>query len=1014
MLFAFFATVRHGLSWPGQVPIPRCETTLLPSYDFVVIGSGTAGSVIAGRLSSSFISPTTFSSSTAPSAARSSSGVSVLLIEAGNLPDLRIFSPHVIPLMTLENQRSGIDWKFVTEKQANACKGLNRNVSFWPRGKIGGGSSVLNYMLYVRGHRDDYNSWAACVGDSSWSYENVLPYFKRLERVTFPLDERNRKYRGTSGPVPVSFKEPPLDPTVSAFLAAGEALGFAPQQDYNSAELEGVSPFQYNTEFGRRVTSFQSYLYTGEHDKRSRLHALFSVRATKILFDEKKRVVGVNVVKEAECSEEAWGTCDVRTIQVNQEVILAAGAVQTPQLLELSGIGAASRLEALGIDVTANLPAVGENLQDHFYTPRLYTLKKHLPAELFHSLVMSKPWTELRREDKTKQKREENSRGKGASVDSTGVNKETRKRETSSQSPCASLPSASNAPSPSSSAFASSSPASASPSGSPVSASSIVLEKLGEGARERETPVEVTLESANRVRGTRVGSILDFLLFGKGVLTTSGADAHLVTGQLVTETEEELEKEADLESLFPSSCPRNLKLPDIQIHFFNALPESGALSQFMNLPSALSRLVGSPVDWEEAFEPGEEGGEVRHVPNETEGGQRQETHAKTAKQTLKSPTPHGAIMLPVLLHPRSRGFVHAKSKNPFQPPIIDPLYMQNKRDLRALVEGLKIIDRLVAQPPLRDLIKKELLPSCDFHMPHAPKSVSTLEADARRSSSSVCSASCSCSSAVFPSPSVSLAFASGEEPSASCSAEALRATASAGESASAAFFSSPGRTQTTTAFPANTFSHSAEHVEFCDFVEEYRQGKRSYESILEKLVRYFTLTLYHPVGTARMGRGREDRRGVEAENRRAEEQEKGRVQEVGGERERQKRADRRFARDGEQKRHPEERGKEHRQDAGGRQTSSGAKERETQKSKGKEEIWAADAVVDSRLRVCGGACVSGLRIADASVMPHLPSGNTQAAVMMIAEKAADFILEERQMQRRHAPRELQANAKESR
>ncbi|KFH09920.1 GMC oxidoreductase, partial [Toxoplasma gondii VAND] len=173
-------------------------------------------------------------------------------------------------------------------------------------------------------------------GDSSWSYENVLPYFKRLERVTFPLDEGNRKYRGTSGPVPVSFKEPPLDPAVSAFLAAGAALGFAPQQDYNSAELEGVSPFQYNTEFGRRVTSFQSYLYTGEHDKKSRLHALFGVRATKILFDEKKRVVGVNVVKEAECSEEAWGTCDVRTIQVNEEVILAAGAVQTPQLLELS------------------------------------------------------------------------------------------------------------------------------------------------------------------------------------------------------------------------------------------------------------------------------------------------------------------------------------------------------------------------------------------------------------------------------------------------------------------------------------------------------------------------------------------------------------------------------------------------------------------------------------------------------------------------------------------------------
>ncbi|RQX72778.1 GMC oxidoreductase [Toxoplasma gondii CAST] len=850
-------------------------------------------------------------------------------------------------------------------------------------------------------------------GDSSWSYENVLPYFKRLERVTFPLDEGNRKYRGTSGPVPVSFKEPPLDPAVSAFLAAGAALGFAPQQDYNSAELEGVSPFQYNTEFGRRVTSFQSYLYTGEHDKKSRLHALFGVRATKILFDEKKRVVGVNVVKEAECSEEAWGTCDVRTIQVNEEVILAAGAVQTPQLLELSGIGAASRLEALGIDVTANLPAVGENLQDHFYTPRLYTLKKHLPAEFFHSLVVSKPWTELRREDKSKQKREENSRERGASVNSVGINKETRARETSSQSSFASRPSASNAPSASSSAFASSSPASASPSGSSAAASSIVIERLGEGAGERETAVEVTLESANRERGTRFGAILDFLLFGKGVLTTSGADAHLVTGQLVTETEEELEKEADLESLFPSSCPRNLKLPDIQIHFFNALPESSALSQFMNLPSALSRLVGSPLDWDEAFEPGEEGGEVRQSPNEMEGGHREETHAKTARQTHKFPTPHGAIMLPVLLHPRSRGFVHAKSKNPFQPPIIDPLYMQNKRDLRALVEGLKIVDRLVAEPPLRDLIKKELLPSCDFHMPHPPKSDSTLEPNAPRSSSSVCSASCSCSSAVFQSPSVSLALAAGEEPSASCSVGAFREAAPAGESASAPLFSTPGRTQTTTAFPVNTFSHSAEHVEFCDFVEEYRQGKRSYESILEKLVRYFTLTLYHPVGTARMGRGRGDRGGVKAEKSRAEEQEKGRVQEVGGERETQTRSDRGFVRNGEQKRHPEERGKEHSQDGGERQTS-GAPETETQKRKGKEEIWAADAVVDSRLRVCGGACVSGLRIADASVMPHLPSGNTQAAVMMIAEKAADFILEERQMRRRNAPRDLQANAEDRR
>ncbi|PFH34339.1 hypothetical protein BESB_074910 [Besnoitia besnoiti] len=1021
-LFHVYSYLRQALSWPGAVPLPLCETALRPSYDFVIIGSGTAGSVVAGRLASALAAASTPSSSYAASGV--SSGGSVLLIEAGSLPDLRVFSPHVIPLMTLENQRSDIDWKFVTEKQAKACKGLNKRVSFWPRGKIGGGSSVLNYMLYVRGHRDDYNSWAACVGDPTWRYANVLPYFKRLERVTFPLGEENKSYRGTSGPIPISYKAPPQDPAVAAFLEASASLGFPLNRDYNGGDIEGCSPFQINTEFGRRVTSFQGYLYTGEFEKKETLHALFNTRATKIVFDEKNNVVGVNVVNEKACTEESWGACDVKTIRVNKEVILAAGAIQTPQLLELSGIGGAARLRSLGLDVVADLPAVGENLQDHFYTPRLFTLKKRVPREVLTRLHADAPWVT----DAGAASGEETTAAREPSTENQQNAESHRGEETATP------------PKPNDwleggegEARRASEPEEAAHSPSRFSELLSRLFRLAPSDGEETEPAEeIPLESANRARGTRLTVLAEFFLHAKGILTTSGCDAHLVTGQLMPalDSDRETSDASAVEASFPSSCPGNLRLPDMQIHFFNALPESAALTQFMNLPSVLEQMVGSPLGWgaeeEDAAEAAPTGGDrpqtgtvergdrrlsarqraekthgAEEVPARGDAGDRlppegdeeeerqermqnEETFATPVlpsgsshkrKKSFKH-TPHGIIMLPVLLHPRSRGFVHVRSANPFQPPLIDPVYFGAERDTKVLIEGLKLIDRLAAARPLRDLIQRELLPTCDAH---AEEGRSGLRAptgggpqpDWRApASASASPGNCPLQPPALPS------FSS--TPFASSCLVAPPPSSSPAHSPSGV----PRAPRETGGVAAGAFRFSADHTELCEALSAYKAGRGSYEAAMEKLVRYFTLTLYHPVGTARMGReghagGTETHESREASAPRAASGagEPVEAESGGGAGEGTQRADEVAA----GRRDPDRRETDGRAGGNpGRPPDAAA--------------WAIDAVVDSRLRVCGGTCVKGLRVTDASVMPHLPSGNTQAAVMMIAEKAADFLL----------------------
>ncbi|KAL4711911.1 hypothetical protein ACJJTC_006080 [Scirpophaga incertulas] len=305
---------------------PADQAQPLPEYDFIVVGAGTSGCVIANRLSE------------VPE-------WNVLLVEAGINENYLMD----IPIVANYLQFTEANWKYKTKPSNRYCAGFDNKQCHWPRGKVVGGSSVLNYMIYTRGTAPDYDNWRN-LGNEGWGWNEVLPYFKKVEHFNIPAF-KNEKYHGYDGYLNV--EHAPFRTAVSrAWVKSAQELGFA-YGDYNGAKPSSVSFLQLSMKNGTRHSSSRAYLHP--INERKNLHVTKASMATKLLFDDTKtKVIGVEIEKHSKKYK----------ILASKEVILSAGALNSPQLLMLSGIGPKSHLESMKIKVIKDLP-VGYNLMDH-------------------------------------------------------------------------------------------------------------------------------------------------------------------------------------------------------------------------------------------------------------------------------------------------------------------------------------------------------------------------------------------------------------------------------------------------------------------------------------------------------------------------------------------------------------------------------------------------------------------------------------------------------------------------
>lgn len=304
------------------------------NFDYIVVGAGSAGCVLANRLSAE-------------------PGRRVCLIEAGPEDNSALISTPLGVAGLIRNPK--FNWCFNTEPEPH----VDGRQMFWPRGKTLGGSSSINAMVYMRGHAADYDDWARAVEDPQWSYEALLPLFREHENNERGPD----RYHGTGGPLNVVDLQDP-NPLSTVFVEAAQQAGIPINRDFNGASQEGVGMHQVTQKDGQRWSSARAFLDRAR--QRPNLSVLTNTRVTRILL-EGRRAVGVEV-HEGRGS----GSGSRRELRCTREVILCGGAVNSPQLLMLSGIGPADELSRHGIPVRHELPGVGQNLQDHLdYTVML-------------------------------------------------------------------------------------------------------------------------------------------------------------------------------------------------------------------------------------------------------------------------------------------------------------------------------------------------------------------------------------------------------------------------------------------------------------------------------------------------------------------------------------------------------------------------------------------------------------------------------------------------------------------
>jgi choline dehydrogenase len=314
-------------------------------YDYIIVGAGSAGCILANRLTEG-------------------GKYSVLLLEAGGPDDSLRFKVPIGYVYTYYDRRSNWMYSMQPEKE------LNNRTIYCPRGKVQGGSGSINALIYIRGQRSDFDDWAA-QGNAGWAFEDVLPYYKRLE--SHPLG--NTEYHRADGRVRITQMKNAAHPICAAFLEACQKLGYPRNDDFNGASLEGAGIYDINTRDGLRDSSSRAYLEPALD--RTQLTVEHHCLVDRVLFDDQRKATGVSYRFDGER----------RQCNAAKEVILAAGAVDTPKLLQLSGVGDRALLHKQGVTVTHHLPAVGRNLQDHTCVSYYYRANRRTLNDEFGSWV---------------------------------------------------------------------------------------------------------------------------------------------------------------------------------------------------------------------------------------------------------------------------------------------------------------------------------------------------------------------------------------------------------------------------------------------------------------------------------------------------------------------------------------------------------------------------------------------------------------------------------------------------